>query len=541
MILNFNKILSSFFVLLFIALINANVNAQTRIAVLYSNYTDKNPDINSHKVIDEITLWEIFLMQEKISYKVIYDSDLESGIQDDFDILILADVNAISEDEMTSIKEFLQEGNSVLSVGSRLSLDEKWNFFGGEFTSELFGIQAEEYWGKKNNINQSLSLNPFFDENLISTKLLISTKYRPLICEKLNSGTLSLGYIENQDRNYPQTSLIYGKVGKGKIVWTGFNIDDVAGSNEQVKTFKQLILNSLKWLDKLPDIWIDNFPDGMNSAEIIAIKNNFSLNPELIDKLIQEKMKPYLITSSQQKIPEVLKSILDEDSFILDLSNLDCTKNDTARIFIEEIISARNQFKINFDKIIIPESIINNLTLLDKISELGINYFLYPSDISLLPAFVADRFFIIPYRVYSKNGLLNGVNFITNNFAAVCDSNSDEDLLTTISKIDTRNNWITDLKTLKNWWINKSKIDVSINKINKDQAVININNNGNEIINKISLILNWPFIFSPSNFSVKENTNIIDYKFLNTGEINIYNERLEAHQTKRLNLNFGQY
>jgi hypothetical protein len=541
MILNFNKILSSFFVLLFIALINANVNAQTRIAVLYSNYTDKNPDINSHKVIDEITLWEIFLMQEKISYKVIYDSDLESGIQDDFDILILADVNAISEDEMTSIKEFLQEGNSVLSVGSRLSLDEKWNFFGGEFTSELFGIQAEEYWGKKNNINQSLSLNPFFDENLISTKLLISTKYRPLICEKLNSGTLSLGYIENQDRNYPQTSLIYGKVGKGKIVWTGFNIDDVAGSNEQVKTFKQLILNSLKWLDKLPDIWIDNFPGGMNSAEIITIKNNFSLNPELIDKLIQEKMKPYLITSSQQKIPEVLKSILDEDSFILDLSNLDCTKNDTARIFIEEIISARNQFKINFDKIIIPESIINNLTFLDKISELGINYFLYPSDISLLPELVADRFYIIPYRIYSKNEVLNGVNFITNNFAAVCDSNSDEDLLPTISKIDARNNWITDLKTLKNWWINKSKIDVSINKINKDQAVISITNNGNEIINKISLILNWPFIFAPSNFSVKENTNIIDYKFLNTGEINIYNERLEAHQTKRLNLNFGQY
>jgi hypothetical protein len=541
MILNFNKILSSFFVLLFIALINANVNAQTRIAVLYSNYTDKNPDINSHKVIDEITLWEIFLMQEKISYKVIYDSDLESGIQDDFDILILADVNAISEDEMTSIKEFLQEGNSVLSVGSRLSLDEKGNFFGGEFTSELFGIQAEEYWEKKNIIAQSLSLNPFFDENLISTKLLLSTKYKPLICEKLNSGTLSLGYIENQDRNYPQTSLIYGKVGKGKIVWTGFNIDDVAGSNEQVKTFKQLILNSLKWLDKLPDIWIDNFPDGMNSAEIIAIKNNFSLNPELIDKLIQEKMKPYLITSSQQKIPEVLKSILDKDSFILDLSNLDCTKNDTALIFIKEIISARSQFKINFDKIIIPESIINNLTLLDKISELGINYFLYPSDISLLPALVADRFFIIPYRVYSKNGLLNGVNFITNNFAAVCDSNSDEDLLTTISEIDTRNNWITDLKTLKNWWINKSKIDVSINKINKDQAVISITNNGNEIINKISLILNWPFIFAPSNFSVKENTNIIDYKFLNTGEINIYNERLEAHQTKRLNLNFGQY
>ena len=81
--------------------------AQVKIAVLYSKLSEQHSPNNSQNIIEEITSWELFLMQNKIPYKVIYDDDLESGIEDEFDILILPSVELISKTEMEELKKFL--------------------------------------------------------------------------------------------------------------------------------------------------------------------------------------------------------------------------------------------------------------------------------------------------------------------------------------------------------------------------------------------------------------------------------------------------
>ena len=115
----------SFLIILCGILIPYNtITAQPKIAILYSELTEKVDNSNSNKVIDAITAWELFLMQDKIPYSVIYDDDLESGIDDEFDILILPTVNFISNEQMEELQNFLASGKSIISTGSKLFYQE---------------------------------------------------------------------------------------------------------------------------------------------------------------------------------------------------------------------------------------------------------------------------------------------------------------------------------------------------------------------------------------------------------------------------------
>ena len=113
------------FIILFGIIIPQNPGyAQQKIAILYSDLSEKIGDINSNKVIDVITVWELFLMQENIPYSVIYDDDLESGIEGEYEILILPSVNIISNEQFEQLNNFLSSGNSIICSGSKLLFQE---------------------------------------------------------------------------------------------------------------------------------------------------------------------------------------------------------------------------------------------------------------------------------------------------------------------------------------------------------------------------------------------------------------------------------
>ena len=538
MISKFYKIQLFLFVVLFVGMIQTNSYSQTKIASLYSHYSEKNPDINSHKVIDEITLWEIFLMQEKISYNVIYDSDLESGIVGDFDILVLPNVNSISEDEINSIKEFLQNGNSVLCVGSRLSLDEKGNFIGNDNTNDLFGIRVKEYFKKELSLFQSWSLDPSFLENLNSIEIQISTKYRPLICYEFGLKASPLGLIkEGKNLN---SAIAYGQAEKGKFIWLGFNFDDVSGGNLQEKDLRNFIKNAFNWLDKTPDIYIANFPDNKNSALVIALQNSPNLKSDLIEKLLKDGREPYLLLSPEQTLAQAIKTKLNDDNLILDLSNLVYPSENIVQTFKDEILKSSNKFGIKFDKVIIPQMMINDMSVLREISEVGINYFLYHADNSALPMIVSNKYFILPLKIYSDEKTLAGTDFVLYNPKEVCEGNPEESFLNIISKIDKAENWITDLKSLKSCWLNKAEVNASIKLINQTFALITLTNKGGEEISGLNLILNWPFDLDKNYFSVSEGVDLFDYTFSKTGEIKININKLGSYQFRRITVNFNQ-
>ncbi len=516
--------------------------AQTRIAVLYSGYTEMFSDNRSPKVIDEITLWELFLMQEKIPYEVIYDRDLESDITDDFDILILPSVSAISSEESESIKDFLYDGKSILIVGSKLSMDDNRIYFGFDNLKQLFGIQSAEYPGKDFSFPHHLNFNPMFNNDPKFDGLLqISTKYLPLICDIQTLKNPSLGYFKIKGYNEYQTSMIYGLQGNGKFVWIGFNMDDVVGGKSDTEKFKHLIINSINWLDKKPDVWISNFPTGKNSSTIITVENNYGLNPELIDKLNQDDIEPYLIISPAQKIAEKVKTRFKEENLILDLSNLFTNEDGSVQNFVDELIKFDKVLGVTFKTVIIPESLIKDNVTLNSMSDAGVDVFLFSSNYAGLPSVINNKFFIIPFCAENQDNYdLGAVSFLTYKSRTTCDGNPEEDFLKKVFEAKSSNSWIVTLDSLKDWWMRKNNISASIEYDQTNRASLIVANNNLQEVRNINLILGWPYMINLNQLSVNYRNEIFDYSIDKSNMINLSVEKISARETKRINLIFNR-
>jgi hypothetical protein len=535
------KIVSYLLIVAMIFLYSMNTIAQTRIAILYSGYTEKFSDKFSPKIIDQITLWELFLMQEKIPYSVINDQDLEAGITDDYDILILPSVNAISEKEKNSMKEFLNDGNSILSLGSKLTLDEKGMFYATNNLNDLFGIECEEFKGEELSIFHHINFIPSFNnQDSLTGSLLISTKFKPQISNILSNSS-TLGYVKINKYKIFQTSMSYGKSNNGKFVWMGFNFDDVIGGKNDSQKFKKLILNSLKWLDKEPDLWIKNFPDSKNSATVIFIENNYGLKPDLIDRLNKEGIEPYLLFSPEQKINEEIVSRFKEENYILDLSNVLNKQGDSEQKILDELIKANKKLNLSIKTVLISDSLINNRKTLNSLNETGINVFLFPTNSPGLPSMIDNKFFMIPYYSTERNNYdVGGVNFITYHSRVSCDDSSADDFIENISEAKMSESWVTNLQTLNTWWMKNTNISFSFTLDEDYSANLIVSNNNWEDVNNIDLIFNWPYKFNLDQLSVKSGNDIINYSVDNNGEINIKLDKIASHQTKRINIIFNR-
>ncbi len=542
MSLIFNKIFILSLVFIFTIINSELIFSQSRIAVLYSGYSEKYSDINSSKIIDEITLWELFLMQKKISYEVIYDRDLESGISDDFDILILPAVNSISTEEVKSLQQFLNYGKSILSVGSKLCLDSDGNFLGYQNFETLFDIKIDESDYKRLSLFQTIDFNPIFnnDENADGT-IQISSKYSPLITTINPKNNFALGRIISDDYSGNQTSLAGGSKSSGKFIWAGFNFEDLVGGKNDTDEFENLIINSINWLDKKPNVWLSNFPEDKNSCSIDLARNSYSFAPELIDKLHQEGFKPHLIFSSDQKINDTLWQKFSEDELILDLSNYTNADQDVEQKLIDAVTSINNGRGVNIKSIIISQSLIKSAAI-KSLNELGVEIFLYPSNSSGFPFSMDKNYLLIPYSENDEDRYNNvGIKFLTYNSEKNCDVNPDDDFLIKVAQNKTSGNQIMTLLSLKNWLNTKANIFVNINSNSQNSATIIVNNNNPQEVENIDLIFNWPYKFNRDLVSITSGDEFINYSFDDKMSlINLSIDKIGARQTKRIDLVFSE-
>lgn len=539
---NFNKVFTLSLVFVFTIIISELIFSQSRIAVLYSGYSEKYSENNSPKIIDEITLWELFLMQKKISYEVIYDRDLESGISDDFDILILPSVNAISSEEIKSLQQFLNNGKSILSVGSKLNLDSEGNFSRYQNIETLFDIQVDEFDYKKLSLFQTINFNPIFNNNENADGFIqISIKYSPLIATISPKNYFALGTIRSDDYSGNQTSLVGGLKSSGKFIWVGFNSDDVIGGKNDTNEFENLIINSLNWLDNQPDLWVSNFPEGQNSSTILLLENSYALAPELVDKLHQEGFKPHLVFSVDQKINETFWQKFDTDELILDLSNYAIADQNVEQKLVDAVTSINNGKGVSIKSIIISQSLIESAAI-KSLNELGVEIFLYLSNFSGLPSLVNKNYLLIPYSEADKNNNGNsGIKFLTYKSKVNCDGNPDDDFLIKVAQSKTFENQFITLQLLKSWWKTKENVSVKINSISENSATIIISNNNPQDVEKINLIFNWPYQFNKDKVSINSGDEFIDYSFDDKMRlINLTIDKIGARQTKRIGLVFSE-
>ena len=538
---NLNKI---FFPLLFIFLIFicADFNfAQIRIALLYSELTETHSIDNPEKVIEDITSWELFLMQNKIPYEVIYNNDLESGIEDDFDILILPSVEIISKAEFDELQNFLIAGKSIISVGSKLFYSAKQD---GNFNNlkSLFNLNEIEFINKKNtSFNHSIipnHLNHFIDNEY--KVIQITNKNAALECSETAEINNSCGYIISDKLDaISKSSMVYGVIGNGKYFWSGFGINDIIGGKSDLLEFKKIILDAIYWMDSKPEVYLKYpFDDGFDPA-LLTVQYNNALQPELIQLLIQNDFPPYLIIDPQIKYSKEIVNLFNNEKIILDLRS--GQSNKLVDIPLVDLIARfEEENDISAQSIILQDLNIKS-DILYTLKEKGIVNIIYYTNEINNPEFDKDGFFILPFsgqtNYLNNNGPISFFNYIGKNN---CDEKSEEKLINSLIVNNTEKVKFTNLDNISSWWRNKRNLGVKISYSDDNKIEITADNRNPVNVENIQIFFNPGNIYKRNNHSITSNNTLVSYYKDSSGSLVINLGNMGPRSNKKFIVTFNE-
>ncbi len=513
--------------------------SQPRIAILYSELTEKIDYSNSNKIIDVITAWELFLMQENIPYAVIYDDDLESGIEDDFDILILPSVKYISDNQFEELQKFLGNGGSIISSGSKL-------FFLQNRLSEYQNLEA--LFGLS-NLEATPSDNITFLHSIIPNHLnqfkldgeivlQITNKNQALFCDIIKNNTSAYGYIvNNKEANSNKSSIIYGTVGAGRFLWTGFDIHDVIGGSGDLWEFKRLLLNSLNWMDNKTDIYTENFIENLSSPVIVNLQHNNALEPELIDVLQKNNIKPNLIVNSDQRVLKEIINNFSSDEIILDLSQNNLLTPSAASVLIDNF---NKEYSVSLSTIIVQKQFLKNIDL-NLIQTAGINKVLYIEQVPGIPKSINKDFLAIPIVNFGSDPTSsNVINFLNYNPKVDCEVNAENELLEKINQLKLQQfNFIT-LNELAKWWNVRERITSEIKIISDTEMELLVANKSSVVINGLNIFLNITNKIDRKTLTISLNNSLLEYYFDNTsGAVVIRLDKIPPSSLSKIKINFA--
>lgn len=536
---NIGKIFFVLFILSAFLFPQGIIVSQPRIAILYSELTEKIDYSNSNKIIDVITAWELFLMQENIPYAVIYDDDLESGIEDDFDILILPSVKYISDNQFEELQKFLGNGGSIISSGSKLffrqnGLNEYQNL------ESLFGLSNLEATPSDNiSFLHSIipnHLNQFkLDGEIV---LQITNKNQALVCDDFKSNKSAYGYILDDSLiNTKSSSIIYGMVGMGKFLWTGLDINEVIGGPEDLKEFKNLILNSFNWMDNKSDTYIASFPESLSEPIVVNMQFNNLLEAGLIDVLQKNNIRPNLIVNTDQKVSKEIMNKFSSEEIILDLSQ----NNFLTPTAAADIINNFNQeYAISLSTILIQKLFLENVDL-SLIISAGINKVLYIEQVPGIPKSINKDFFSIPFVNFGSDPTSsNVINFLNYIPKVDCEVIAEDELLEKINQLKLQQfNFIT-LNELAEWWSVKERITYEIKIISDTEMELLVTNKSSVLINGLNIFLNITNKIDRKTLTISLNNSLLEYYFNNaSGAVVIRLDKIPPSSLSKIKINFA--
>jgi hypothetical protein len=498
---------------------------QPRIAILYSGLSEKFDNKKSPKVIDVITSWELFLMQSEIPYKVIHDSDIETGISGDFDVLVLPSVNIISADQMKVLQSFLADGKSIISSGSKLLFEnDRFNNF--QNLKTLFELNNIELVSSKSiSFLHSIIPNYLNHFDLEDNSVLqISTKNEILKSSNSDSNTYPYGYIlPGNNIGIPESSILFGTVGMGKFVWIGFDINDLVGGKDNSISFKNLIMKSISWMDYKPEAFIENFSESISSPVITSLQYNNALKSELVDLLHNSNIRPIFLVSPNQIIPKEILQKFNDDEITLDLSISSSLKLDN----LNEMINKFNtDYETNLSSILVEKNMLESSEL-SSINKMGIDKILYVSQSNGNPKFISNNILAVPFNKYvSANYGKTNLNFLYYEAKFNCKSDSTNELIEEINKLKATQFNFTTLNSVKKWWNVREKITLQSEFISENEIEILISNKNSVEIKNLNLFFDVKteshkklstivFNNSPIDYQIDQRTNIIEIRLVN--------------------------
>jgi len=279
-------------------------------AILYSKYTENMLPEGSTWVQDNIDTWESFMKQIKMHYEIIDDQTIELGKLDKYGLLILPGSKSLSDRELVNIKKFTERGGSIFATSGIATFSDEGKWRGWDFFKEVFGmsftkeLEPEEYKSKIHTLRGNLPITAGIPTGY---SLNIATWDRPVYAEIRDPRTEQVSFwydyrselgLVNDNIN-KSAGISYGKYGKGRFIWYGFELNSVIGreesrSDENYWTyFSRLVENSVNWLTYLPTAYVNNWPAPYKAAAVFTpVVGKKAENVKYLNALLKAKNYP---------------------------------------------------------------------------------------------------------------------------------------------------------------------------------------------------------------------------------------------------------
>ncbi|HSL87860.1 MAG TPA: hypothetical protein VK870_01015 [Ignavibacteriaceae bacterium] len=240
------------FLFAFLLITTCSVYPQEKLALHFSDATNK---IESAKLLEKITYWELFLLNNKINYDVIYDKDLESGISHKkYHTIMFPYTKVVSKDAYVSIVKYLEKGGNLIAFGEFCFYEQGINTKSFERLEYLFGVL---YSGSIQQKQMSLLAefnNQFPLTKDIANRLLIqvSAKSSPVYVEIISSKSISISKVKSDKTNnkIERSLIVLNTLLNSKAIWFSFDPLEIISSRDDVVKFGKIILNTINWFEE---------------------------------------------------------------------------------------------------------------------------------------------------------------------------------------------------------------------------------------------------------------------------------------------------
>ncbi len=297
---------------------------ETKVALLYSTYTENMSDDGNTWVQDNLDTWMNFLKKFNVSYDILTDIDIEKGKHFEYKLLVLAGAKSLSEKEISQIKRYADNGGSIFATGGVGTYSEEGKWKGWQFFTETFGMKFTKEISAKDEITKVHTLRgnlPITAGIPTGYALRIATWDRPIYSEILEPRVEQVSYWFDYRREKglvteeikKSVGMAFGNYGKGRFIWYGFEINSVIGKQRDHIYFGRLFQNCINWLTYQPTSFIKDWPAPYDAAAILlpSFENDFN-NINAVKRLLNQYNYPSAILVNSELAlskPKITKSL----------------------------------------------------------------------------------------------------------------------------------------------------------------------------------------------------------------------------------------
>lgn len=574
---------------------NVLFGREPNVAILYSDYTKNMLPDNNTSLRDNIVTWEKFLNYHNYKFESISDENIETGNHFKYDLLILPNILSLSDLEIIQIKKFLDKGGSIYATNGTATYSEDGKWRGWDFFSEVFGVKFIKEIGKEDltKIHTLRGGIPITATIPAGYPLSVATWDNPIAVEVLDPRTKQISFWYNyhleeglvRQRIKNSAGMVYGKYGRGRFIWMGFEINSVIGIREDYVYFEKLFNNSINWLLKQPAAFIKDWPSGYSAAAIIApsVTNDVNNIRNLFPILTEEKIEAtfFIEPNLAQNNVDLVKymSKFGEIASLVDIGYI-ASVNDT--------INKLNRYETQLDKLSLAKEVLNNITgktvsgflpyygLIDENTIMaainsGYNHILLDSltDRSVPKTIIRGKKRILSitktarddYEVIRNFGLTQpefqfytyqedidrvlfegGLFIFKMHSDYQCKLENINVVKDIILELKDKNFWITTAENIQKWYLAKDYLEIKTERRGKSRVAVTISNPGIETATDIAIFVDLNI--KAENISIETEvigTKIATYMHQSGSEfINLYIDDLQPNESRTFYIDFEQ-